>query len=674
MDLDARALLHRLAVPFDVTVHDYFAICPQVNLLPTMHGAYCGEPDIAGCNACIANRPSHGSRDIVSWRRGQIWQFLEAERVFCPSEDVRRRLARYGVGGNAIVTPHEPVSAGPWPLSVLKLGKTEPLRVAVLGVLAPQKGALTVMAVASAAEPARLSIQLIGHAEQKLPPSLARRIAVTGAYQEGELPSLLAKVKPHVAWFPSRWPETYSYTLSAAIEAGLPIVASRIGAFPERLAGRALTWLVDPEAPTCELLAVFDAVHAELARLRKPPPTVARVRVADYYREQYVRQPAERRADTPVSLRRDGRLSVVVIPELYAEGGLTPCAYIRLLQPLDHPDIGGDFDLVLADAKEALRYDADIIATQRYAVGDLDAANALVRHCRQRDIKLLYDLDDDLLHTPRSHPDARLLRPKARVVSRLVRDADAVWVSTPALAASLADLRPDALVAGNGLDERLWLAPPPAAPRQGPVRILFMGTQTHDADLAIVEEALERLKAVFGEQVSVELLGISRRGDLPPWMKRLGMPAHTTASYPGFVEWITQQHWDIGIAPLADTAFNRSKSGIKALDYAALGLPVLASDRPAYRGTPADGPGGWLLPDETDAWFVALARLVRDASLRRRLSEGARGAVAAWTLAAQAAERRAAWLTACRAPARCLPARRGARPAAPRQSRYPASA
>ena len=101
MDVDVRALVHRLGVPFDVTVHDYFAICPQVNLLPWLHGAYCDEPDIAGCNACIADRPSHGSRDIVSWRRSNAWQFLEAERVICPSEDVRKRLARHGVARHA---------------------------------------------------------------------------------------------------------------------------------------------------------------------------------------------------------------------------------------------------------------------------------------------------------------------------------------------------------------------------------------------------------------------------------------------------------------------------------------------------------------------------------------------------------------------------------------------
>ncbi len=116
MDLDVRSLLHRLGVTFDVTVHDYFAICPQVNLMPWTQGAYCGEPAPAFCNACIADRPSHGARDIVSWRRENAWQFLEADRVICPSEDVRTRLARYGYDARTIVVPHEPVLAGPWPL------------------------------------------------------------------------------------------------------------------------------------------------------------------------------------------------------------------------------------------------------------------------------------------------------------------------------------------------------------------------------------------------------------------------------------------------------------------------------------------------------------------------------------------------------------------------------
>jgi GT2 family glycosyltransferase/glycosyltransferase involved in cell wall biosynthesis len=647
MDLDVRALLHRLGVPFDVTVHDYFAICPQVNLLPWPQGAYCGEPDVADCNACIAVRASNGARDIVSWRRGHAWQFLEAERVICPSDDVRRRLARYRFDRNAIVVPHEPVASGPWPLSPPTLGKGRALRVALIGVLGYQKGAVTVMSVASAADPAELSLHVIGYPEQELPEPLAQRIAVTGEYAEAELPALLAMVKPHVVWFPAQWPETYSYSLSAAIDAGLPIVATRIGAFPERLAGRALTWLVDEQASTEEWLAVFATVRGALTMQRKRPAGKRRAPVADYYREDYLRAPVVRAADQLVDLRHKDRVSVVVIPERFNNGALTPCSYIRLLQPLDHPAIGGDFDIVLADAEKALNYRADIMVTQRDTVADLGAADALVRHCGEHGITLLYDLDDDLRHVPRDHPDAPLLRPRAQLVSRLVRRADAVWVSTPALAVALADLRDDVRVVENGLDERLWAAAPPP-PRQGSVRILFMGTATHDADFAIVEGALARLHAVFAEHVSVELLGVSGRADLPSWVNRIGMPVHANASYPGFVNWITQQHWDIGIAPLADTAFNRCKSAIKVLDYAALGLPVLASDRAVYRGALADGRSGWLLPDDENAWFVALVRLVRDAGLRQRLSDGARAAFAAGTLAAQAAERRAAWLSLVR--------------------------
>ena len=644
MDLDVRALLHQLGVPFDVTVHDYFAICPQVNLLPWLQGAYCGEPDVAGCNACVADRPSHGSRDIVSWRRGNAWQFIEADRVICPSEDVRKRLARYRLDRRAIVVPHEPVTVGPWPMSRPTLGKGRALRVAVIGVLANQKGAITVMSVASAVDPAELTIHVIGYAEQELPGALAKRIAVTGEYAEAELPALLAKVRPHVVWLPGQCPETYSFTLSAAIDAGLPIVASRIGAFPERLEGRAMTWLVDPEASTEEWLAIFAKVRGELSRPRKLPIGKPRKPVADYYRGHYLRPPAVGVPDRPVDLRRRDRISVVVIPERFPGGALSPCSYIRLLQPLDHPAIGGDFDIVLAEADDALHYRADIIVTQRYAVADLDTADALIRHCRGHGITLLYDLDDDLRHVPRDHPDALLLRPRARLVSRLVRDADAVWVSTPALAASLAELHDDVRVVDNGLDERLWAAAPPPPPRQGPVRILFMGTATHDADFAIVEGALARLKSVFAEHVSVELLGVSNRADLPSWVNRVGMPVNATLSYPGFVNWITRQHWDIAIAPLADTPFNRCKSAIKTLDYAALGLPVLASDRAVYRGTLADGPGGRLVPDDENAWFVALARLVRDTRFRHRLSDGARTAFSAGTLAAQAVGRRSAWV------------------------------
>ena len=51
------------------------------------------------------------------------------------------------------------------------------------------------------------------------------------------------ELAPDLVWFPALWPETYSYTLSEVMRTGLPIVVPDLGAFPERVAGRPLTWV-----------------------------------------------------------------------------------------------------------------------------------------------------------------------------------------------------------------------------------------------------------------------------------------------------------------------------------------------------------------------------------------------------------------------------------------------
>jgi GT2 family glycosyltransferase/glycosyltransferase involved in cell wall biosynthesis len=623
MEMDIGALTGRLGVGFDLTVHDYYGICPQVNLLPWLDGLYCGEPGPAACNACIADRPSFGASDIMAWRWEYAWQFREADRVLCPSQDVRDRLVRFGLGERAIVVPHEPVPAGPWPMRPVK-PKGGKLRIALIGILARHKGAPLVEAMLAEADPAVFEFYLIGDTEDDFPPEARARLHVTGKYRPAELPGLIAKAKPHAVWLPASWPETYSYTLSAAIETGLPIVATRLGAMPKRLAGRKLTWLVEPTFDTAPWLAAFQAVRVALAG--KPPPAGKRSAEVDFYTHGYLAAstPVPSR---PIDLRRPGRVSVLAVPERFEDGNITPCGYIRLMLPLNRLALCGGFDITVADAESALRYRADVIATQRYAVPDTAAADALAAHARKTGARLIYDLDDDLLNIPRAHPDAGVLRPKAATVRRMLRLADRVVVSTPALAESLAARRGDCVVVPNGLDERLWADTPPA-PRQGPhrspVRLLCMGTATHDSDFAMILPALDRLHTAFGGRIAVDMIGFSGANKLPYWVNRLGMPPHASKSYPGFVNWMkAQPGWDIGLAPLVANAFNRCKSPIKTLDYAALGLAILASDVPVYRGSVADGPGGFLVPNDEDAWYNALSCMVRDTDLRRRLGQGA---------------------------------------------------
>ncbi len=623
LDLDVRALIFELAVKFDVTLHDYFAICPQVTLLPWSAGRYCGEPGPAGCDACIAHRPSHGATDILSWRLLWAWQFQEAERVFVPSRDALERLQRHGLGERAVLAPHEAVTRGPWPICP-PLKPAKRLRVTVLGALANHKGAHLVASVAMAADPARLELQVIGDVEADFPAAARQRITIHGRYQEGELASLMAKYRPHAIWFPASWPETYSFTLSAAISAGLPIVAGDIGAFTERLAGRPLTWLIPPTHDPAVWLALFDRVAETIRKQRKPVRDAPMRRVVTGPPPP-VRSRVRRRG--PIDLRRSGTTSVLVIPEAYDDetnrAAWTPCAHIRLLRPLHHPVTGRGLATTITDAAGASRYHADVVITQRHAVKSIAAAKGLVDHARRTDAPLIFDLDDDLLSIPPEHPEADDLASKAAVVEYLVRQADIVRTSTAALAARIAPLARQVQVAANALDERIWLAGlQRRADRYDGVGITgYASHHDADADFDLLLPALTEIHRQFGDQIRFDLIGFVSDSAVPPWIRRLAPTPHAGRSYAGFVHWLRSAGaWDIGLAPLAQLPFSACKSAIKVLDHAALGLASVASDVPAYQGSPADGAGGILVPNTSDAWYEALSRMIRDTAWRCHLA------------------------------------------------------
>jgi glycosyltransferase involved in cell wall biosynthesis len=74
--------------------------------------------------------------------------------------------------------------------------------------------------------------------------------------------------------------------------------------------------------------------------------------------------------------------------------------------------------------------------------------------------------------------------------------------------------------------------------------------------------------------------------------------------------------FDIGIAPLADTDFGRARSSVKVREYAAAGVPWLASAVGPYEGLGEDE-GGRLVGDEE--WLEALEELIRSPRARARL-------------------------------------------------------
>jgi hypothetical protein len=305
---------------------------------------------------------------------------------------------------------------------------------------------------------------------------------------------------------------------------------------------------------------------------------------------------------------------------------------------------------LLVDIETVFDCAADIVITQRYAVPDPETAERLDAYVRRIGGTLIYDLDDDLLGSPGQPPV------RTEAVRWMLAIADVVWLSTQGLADRLLPTRSDAVVVEDRLDERIWIAPPPPAPYwDDPIRILCWRTGMSNDDLAMVIPALTRLAEDYGDRIRIDLLDMVRPRDVPHGLHGVGPSASGGRSYPGFVDWLTRSRpgWHIGLAPLRDTPANQCRSPVKALEYAAMGLAMLASDVPAYRGSIADGPAGHLVANTSAAWHAALDWMIRDQDLRRRLGVQARDAFVAGGSLASAATQRFAALRAL-LPARAL--------------------
>jgi len=258
------ALPQALSVPYSVTLHDFAAYCPQYALVDAQ-GHYCGEPPTEGCARCVADRPHPWQLSIAQWR-GRWGQFLRsAAQVVAPSRAVADRMLRHYPDLPLEILGHPP------PASV-QLQPPPLCKVLLLGALSVRKGLETLLACAEAARRDALPISFVvlGYPERAIPQRPTLPIEVRGEYDAADLPQRIALERPDVIWFPGVIPETWSYTLGAALAAGVPVVASDIGAIAERLRG--LGRLLPPAAAADAWLDALQTAAAQAPLIERPLP------------------------------------------------------------------------------------------------------------------------------------------------------------------------------------------------------------------------------------------------------------------------------------------------------------------------------------------------------------------------------------------------------------------
>lgn len=247
-----------------------------------------------------------------------------------------------------------------------------------------------------------------------------------------------------------------------------------------------------------------------------------------------------------------------------------------------------------------------------------------ILYAKDMGIRTVYELDDDILNTPPefAKPYEVYRKPEVQsLIGRAMFECDACIVSTETLRAAVMDIGPGRpkYVVENALDAENWegaYARRLAEERPDKITIGWMASGSHMMDapmiLGILKDLVRR-----DERIRLHLIGWAGfgelMGDMGTCQDRIRISPWVPIEY---LPW-AMADFDIGLAPLKDCAFNRAKSGIKAMQYWALGVPVVYSPLPPYQIVE---PGLTGIPATNEAdWRKALEALVADGEARRRM-------------------------------------------------------
>ncbi len=274
--------MQRLTVPFVLSLHDYWWICANAQLITNDTGQLCDGPRWwMNCARCGLARLGWGGltplapalAPAMAFRSWRLRPCLErADRILAFSEFVHAWYLRQGVPAERLTRVRMGIRE---PDAVPQRTRPEGrVRFLYAGGIAPQKGLhVLIEAFQRADMPAELWIagdtQAFPEYMERLQASAHHPgIRFLGRVARDDLWPLMTEAD--VVAVPSLWHETFSYLAHEAFMAGVPVLASAVGALPEIVQHEVNGVLVPP--------GDVDAWAAALKRLATDPVLRARLR------------------------------------------------------------------------------------------------------------------------------------------------------------------------------------------------------------------------------------------------------------------------------------------------------------------------------------------------------------------------------------------------------------
>jgi glycosyltransferase involved in cell wall biosynthesis len=282
--------------------------------------------------------------------------------------------------------------------------------------------------------------------------------------------------------------------------------------------------------------------------------------------------------------------------------------------------------------------DADVVVIQRPLSHHIPA---IIERLQSQGVAVVVEIDDDLTSLDPTHVSYRKIHPTDvpyanwQHLRTCCRAADLVTVTTPALAQRFGGHGRVAVLPNCVSEDLLQIQ------TNWNADLGWTGwVGTHPRDLDVLGRAIRQL---VEDGFSFRVIGPGDGAE-----RALGLPCVDDTGWldlPFYYRAAAQLR--VGIVPLADTAFNRAKSNLKGIEYAALGVPFVASPTPEYFDLMHRGAG--VIATKPRRWARLLRGMLSSERARTELAQSGRDVVQAhYTIEEQGWKWAEAWERAIR--------------------------
>lgn len=263
---------------------------------------------------------------------------------------------------------------------------------------------------------------------------------------------------------------------------------------------------------------------------------------------------------------------------------------------------------------------ADLIVAGRKDLPDFYAKWGGIREFFN--IPIIMDTDDNIRHVRPDNPGYQGYHPGSPAIDlnkyAISKVFDAITVSTEHLKEFHKKENPRIYVMPNNLDLVEWNKHESKVHNDGLIRLAFLGSSAHQSGMQIIKKPLFE---ILKKYPNTRFLVTHVYRDL---FKEFSQDQIE------YIPWIKLEEWqkgvkslgiDIGLAPLADNMFNRSKSNLRWIEYAAAGIPAIVSNVLPYRCV--TNKKNAIIVKEQDEWFAAMEKMITDEKFRKKIKKNA---------------------------------------------------